>query len=125
MPGAFVRFNGASSANDGSTVSIRLERDDGTEERLTFSSDLLDELAIHLLEAKAAAEYRAQAGVPTSAAAGERFVARAIQIAELQVDIPDQGDKIVLNFWNANQAHFRFSLKREFVHLLRTRLARI
>jgi hypothetical protein len=125
MPGAFVGFDGGQSAPDGSTVTIKLVRDDGTEEQITFSADVLDGLAIALLEMKAAAESHAQAGVPTSDEAGGRFVGKALRVAEFRLDVPDRNDVIVLNFWNSNRAHLPVLVPREFVRQLRTRLAQI
>lgn len=124
MDRVFTRLGGGRVDGSGSTVSVRLLDSEGNEHRISLVPEVLDDLAIHLLELKAGAEHRAQGGIPPGQNVGDRFRAKAMPIVEFGVDYPDQSDKIVINFWNAGRAHFCFSMPRDSAHLLRTRLDR-
>ena len=120
MKRVFTQMTGAKVEDNGDLVSVRLTDANGTDERLFLSPDLLEDLAHQLLGLKAGADHKQQAGVPPDKTSGSQTVSRAIPIAELRVDT--SGEKVALHFWGMNQAHYCFSLQREFVPLLRTRL---
>ena len=118
-------YTGWDAAPNGATATIRLRTTDGSEQSMTFTAECLDLVGVALLEMKAGAEPQARAGVRIDDEAGRKFSAKAIQGAEVRVDIPDKSDRVVLNFWNSNGAHFPMLVLREFVHHIRLQLDRI
>jgi hypothetical protein len=122
MQRVFSKLGDGDIEDGGDIASIGLFDSAGKEQRIFLSPDILEDFGHALLVLKSAVERAQQVGIPPDETSGSRFVAKTMRIDQFRVDRPDRGDRVVLNFWNKNLAHYCFSLESELARRLRSRL---